>query len=111
MPKKVYDIKPPKLARKTESNIKEFLKDGKQRSSGRAEKKRQTRAKEERFFPWRKVAAGAGVVVVLTAIYLFFKLPRANIEIWPKIEKLLKKATYQLSTEMFGIAQPSYPLR
>ena len=88
MPKKVYDIKPPKLARKTESNIKEFLKDGKQRSSGRAEKKRQTRAKEERFFPWRKVAAGAGVVVVLTAIYLFFKLPRANIEIWPKVETL-----------------------
>ena len=88
MPKKIYDVKPPKLVRKTESSIKEFLKDGKGRGSSRAEKKPKTRAKNEKFFPWRKVAMGGGIVVVLVAAYLFFKLPKADIEIWPKVETL-----------------------
>jgi hypothetical protein len=31
---------------------------------------------------------GGGVVIVLTAVFLFFKLPKANIEIWPKLAEL-----------------------
>lgn len=88
MPKKVYDIKPPKLSQKSESHVKEFLKIEKAQSSKRAEKKPQTRSEEPRFFSWGRIAMGAGAVVAITAVYLFFKLPKADIEIWPKVETL-----------------------
>ena len=72
MRKKIYDIKPPKLARKADSDI----------------KKRRSNRKREKHFPWGTVLAVAGLLVVIMAVYLFFKLPKVNIEIWPKVETL-----------------------
>ncbi|KKP93292.1 MAG: hypothetical protein UR98_C0007G0024 [Parcubacteria group bacterium GW2011_GWA1_36_12] len=68
MRQKIYDIKPPRLAHKTE--------------------KRRGQQKKEKRFPWGAVLSGAGVLVIIAAVYLFFKLPRADIKIWPKVETL-----------------------
>lgn len=81
MPKKIYDIKPPKLARKGENEINEFLDSGKKR-------KRRVKNRKERRFPWKTVWVSAGAVVLIAAVYLFFKLPKANVEIWPDVETL-----------------------
>ena len=91
MAKKIYDIKPPKIAKKTEDDIKSFVA-GDKKNAGKAEagKKRQkdNRRGKERKFPLKNVLAGAGVLVVIIAVYLFFKLPKADIQIWPKTDVL-----------------------
>ncbi len=80
MAKKIYDIIPPKVARKVENQIKEFL--------GEDKKKHHRRAKKEAASVWKWVAATAGALVLILAVYLFFKLPKADIEIWPVVDVL-----------------------
>jgi len=86
MPKKIYDIRPPRVARKTENSIKEFLKDDKK-------KKRPSRKKKEGRPIWVPVFYVAGAVVLVVAIYLFFELPKADIQIWPKVDTLSYQQT------------------
>lgn len=108
MPRKIYDIKPPKLVKEVEQGIKEFF--------GEEPKKIRSR----RTAQSKKVAAVAAVAstnakktqpeaksatekkihfrpLVFTVIFLlvfgsvvfaFFKLPKAEIQIWPKVEAL-----------------------
>ncbi len=96
MSKKIYDIKPPKIAKQTEDNIKSFV-DGDKKNYGKGEngkkhKKNSPRRKDKKF-PVVNIFAGAGVLVVVIAVYLFFKLPKADIEIWPKTDVLSFKQT------------------
>ncbi len=83
MPKKIYDIKPPRVARKVEDAIK---------SMGVAPRKRRTVKPEtrirqkERRFPLRELIFGGVVIVLLLGVYVVLKLPKADIEIWPKLE-------------------------
>jgi len=86
MPKKIYDIKPPKIVRKIEKELKEVLIDKKS-------KKPQGRRKKEKRSIRRPVLVTVLVVVVLVAVYLFFKLPRVDISIWPKVDILSFKQT------------------
>ncbi|MEK7562530.1 MAG: hypothetical protein AAB509_02540 [Patescibacteria group bacterium] len=91
MAKKIYDIKPPKISKKTEDDIKSFIAgEKKTRSKGAVVKKQQqnVRRGKERKFPVGKVLAVAGVLVVILAVYLFFELPKADIQIWPKTDIL-----------------------
>jgi len=88
MAKKVYDIKPPKLTKKPESQVKELKIEKTQRPRRKEIAIPETRYEKTKFFSWGKIAMGVGAVVVIIAIYLFFKLPKANIEIWPKVETL-----------------------
>lgn len=93
MAKKIYDIKPPKIVKKTsvrnvaqnvtgkEKDIKEFLNTAKKRQ-------KDVRRPKEKKFPLKNILLAAGVLVVVIAVYLFFKLPKADIEIWPKTEVL-----------------------
>ena len=80
MSKKIYDIKPPKVAHKVEKELKEFL--------GQEKTKKPVRRKKEKKSIWLPVSAGALIVVVLIGVYLFFKLPKATITIWPKLDTL-----------------------
>lgn len=91
MAKKIYDIKPPKIVKKIENDIKSFIDgDKKRHSKSEVVKKRQkdSRRGKERKFPMKKAFAGVGILVVVSAVYLFFKLPKADIEIWPKTDVL-----------------------
>lgn len=86
MPKKIYDIKPPKVARKIEKELKEFLGDSKP-------KKRNARHKKEETSLFWPVFVAILVVILGVGTYLFFKLPKAEVSIWPKVETLSYKQT------------------
>jgi len=85
MAKKIYDIKPPKIARKVEKQIKDFLTEDK--------KQKPTRHKKEGFSIWWSVSIAAVLIMLVVGVYLFFKLPKAEIAIWPKVETLGFKQT------------------
>lgn len=86
MAKKIYDIVPPKMAHKVEDGIKEFL-------AGDKSKKKTSRRKREKHFPLKGMLILSGSVLLIIAVYLFFKLPKADIEIWPKTNVLSSKQT------------------
>lgn len=88
MPRKIYDIKPPKVAHKTEKDLKEFL----AHEPKSAPKKRSHRKKEKRSV-WWPVSIGILIIVIIVGVYLFFKLPKADIVIWPKVDTLSFKQT------------------
>ncbi len=92
MPRKIYDIKPPKIAKKTEKAIKEFLAEEKVAVKRTSAYKRQAPApkkqKEKRRSMWLPVGGVAFVALFCFAAYLFFTLPRADILISPKINML-----------------------
>lgn len=91
MPKKIYDIKSPKTAAKAEKEIKEFL------SQDPKPIKRSTLKKKEKKSS-RKIWIIA-IILILFAIggYLYFKLQKVNIEIWPKLENLSYEQTVTAS--------------
>lgn len=93
MPRKIYDIKPPKIAKKVDKEIKELL--------GREPKttvtKRQSRSKKEKKFTWVPVFSTAVVLALVVFVYLFFKLPKATIEIWPNVETLSFQKTITIN--------------
>lgn len=93
MAKKIYDIKPPKLTRQSEGQIKDFLDSDKVHIVKHASKKTGARRKKEKKFLWLKILSGAGVALLILMVYLFFKLPKANIEIWPNVDVLSFKQT------------------
>jgi hypothetical protein len=85
MAKKIYDIKPPKVAKKTE------------RTSSVSRKKTVvnivksapvTRRKEGAKFPWKVFVSVGGLAVILVAGFLYFKLQSVTVEIWPGVETL-----------------------
>lgn len=86
MAKKIYDILPPKLVNKTEDKIKDL---------GGAVKKKRSYHKtarnhhKERHFPLKEILIGGSVIVFLLGIYFYNKLPKANIQVWPKIDNLI----------------------
>lgn len=88
MPKKIYDVIPPKLAKKIEEDVKEYLREERSKTKRTETKRTSSKQKLENFPVWVKVSAGAGVLVVLFFVYLFFKLPKADIKIWPNIDVL-----------------------
>jgi len=81
MPKKIYDIKPPKIVHKAGKNSEESLVSIK-------EKKHQGRRKKENRSVQLPISIGILIVILITCVYLFFKLPKADIIIWPKIDTL-----------------------
>ncbi len=100
MPKKVYDILPPKLANSVEDTVK-GMGAAKKPKRGRTTKAK-TAAKQpsvvlppppvaarkvkEKRFPLRELFIGGGVVVLLLGIYLFTTLPHADIQVLPMVE-------------------------
>lgn len=92
MAKKIYDIKPPKMA-KSKTVQEKFPEE----SSGKIRVKkvvyaapRQThaRSKKEKRSVWWPVSIFILAVVLIAGIYLFFKLPKADITIWPSVDTL-----------------------
>jgi hypothetical protein len=90
MAKKIYDIKPPKVAKKTE------------RASSGARKKptvnivrpaSKPKRKEGIKFPWKVFASVGGLTVILVAGFLYFKLQSVTVEIWPSVETLTYSET------------------
>jgi len=85
MPNKIYDIKPPKTSKKEEKELEEFL--GEEKKKRKPALIAKTR-KEERRSIKRPVYVGVLIALLVVCIYLFFKLPKADVIIWPKVDTL-----------------------
>jgi hypothetical protein len=84
MAKKVYDVKPPRVAKKTERDIKDFLNtDKKKKPVARA-----IRNKQEKSFSWKIFLVIIFGIFVLLCGFLYFKLQKVTVEIWPNVETL-----------------------
>jgi len=88
MPRKIYDIKPPKMAHKIEGHKTRPLKEVSVSASTVKGKKHHTHSVKERRSIWWLISFCILVVVVAVGIYLFFKLPKVDITIWPKVDTL-----------------------
>jgi hypothetical protein len=105
MAKKVYDVKPPKVAKKTAART-----TSRATTSRRVTRKEaapavtakpveavveerpaathHTHHKKQRKPIWMTVSVGVLAVALIVGVYLFFALPKATIAIWPKVETM-----------------------
>jgi hypothetical protein len=96
MPRKVYDIKPPKVVKKAEKEVKEFLSSEHVKIQRSAVKRKAALKKETQNSKWRTISAVSAVVVILLATFLYFNLQRVNVQIWPKVEMLSYEQTVKV---------------
>lgn len=113
MPKKIYDVMPPKLARKIENDIKEYFEEEKARVHQHDGRGSRNRRKSGDRPIWWSVSIGVGVLILVVAVYLFFKLPRANVQIWPKVDVLSFQQTIiaDKSADLTDIANAVIPAK
>ncbi len=117
MSKKIYDILPPKLANKKKNAIKKadeskndfidpIIRSKKQKSESVAhpfiEKKR---------VPLREILVGGAVILLLFSIFLYNKLPRADIQIWPIMTQfyLQEKIAADVSVNATDVSRKVFP--
>lgn len=90
----MHDILPPKLAHKVEDTIKSLEVGNKK---GRRQKKVNNpsdpkgttpRASKKSRFPLKGFLVGIGLLGLALCVYGYIKLPKADIEIWPKMDTL-----------------------
>ena len=94
MPRKIYDITPPKVARNSQKDLKESLVITKgKRKIQEVPQLTHGRHKKESSSIWWLVLIAILVIVVAVGVYLFFKLPKADVTIWPKVDTLSFKQT------------------
>ena len=97
MPKKIYDIKPPHLVRKAEAqkspSVKRAVEAKGKKNIQEFSRGIQGHKKKEGHSIWLPVSISVLAVVLIAGTYLFFKLPKADITIWPKVETLSFKQT------------------
>ena len=93
--RKIYDVKPPKAVKKAENSIKEFFAEDLPAQHGKtpsartmAEKKNQGRRKKEAKPFLKPVAIGSAAILLLLCVFLYFKLQKVDVKIWPKVETL-----------------------
>jgi len=106
MAKKIYDIKPPKGVIIEEDDLKELEKESKKNLSNakaiakdvaavtqKRSRASQRQPKKEKKSIWKPIIITILIILFVVAVYLFFKLPKAEIVIWPKVETLSFKQT------------------
>ncbi len=111
--KKIYDIVPPKVAYKLENVVKAMPVGDKPKKAPKKavdsfkapEEPKQSLLPpqpapipelpppQKRRFPWWEIIVGGTVIVLLLCIYLYNKLPKADVEIWPKTDVLSLQET------------------
>lgn len=99
MPKKIYDIKPPKTRKKKETSIKKTETPVEIKVIKRTRVQHQN---EEKPF-WIPVAIAGSIFLLIVCIYMFFKLPRVEIAIWPKVDVLSYQQTIKADKTISSI--------
>jgi len=134
--RKIYDIVPPKEASKVEDTVKSLgVKSGRNATqavvSGEPKKKRvagnirgrkketpipstipQIPVKKKGRFPMREILIGCLIIAILLGIYFFNKLPKAKIEIFPKLDQVVleDKITADKSVDQVDVKNKLIPL-
>lgn len=107
MAKKIYDILPPKAKVSHQRSKAHSIKKEVKNIHNPIVKK----AKKERRFPAKVVFVVVLVFLLVPAVYFYFKLQRANIEIWPKTETVSfkEKLVSDASSQSLDFAQKIIP--
>lgn len=104
MAKKIYDIKPPRVSKKLAREPKEVSGDVEiKRMTSVASRRNKSRRKEEKRSIWWPISIGIFVVLLIIGVYLFFKLPKADIAIWPKVDTLSFQQTIKADKSVDSI--------
>ena len=120
MARKIYDIKPPKLAKKKQEELKEVsggikIKRNTQTVSrvSASVERRKKQSSSFRVKSWVLISTSALVILLIIGVYLFFKLPKADITIWPKIDVLSfqQTITADKSVDLFNITNKIIPAK
>jgi hypothetical protein len=100
MAKKIYDILPPEIIKKAKDSLKSLDVAGKRKkvrtknthsTSNKKAKNPQIKPVADiikKGFPAKEVLIGGLIAISLLGIYFYKKLPKADIEIWPKLNVL-----------------------
>ena len=90
MPKKIFDILPPKINHKIEDRINSLTKEEKKHTKSGVNKKhrKESNPDKKRHFPIKEILGGFGVLFLILGGILYFKLQKVDVEIWPKTEVL-----------------------
>ena len=126
MPRKIYDIKPPKTAKATKTvnadgkvKISKVSKDPKvskisvpkeyfsETKKEEAQKNSSAHNKKENKSIFKPILITILVVVIGIGVYLFFKLPKADITIWPKVDTLSFQQTITADKSVATINFPA----
>jgi len=126
MPRKIYDILPPKLAHKvedalvsmdlvTKKPVRKTSKKKAQKAPITASKKASIAVprKQGRKFPFKEVLIGGVVIIALLALYLYAALPKATVFISPKTEQstLEQKITLDVLVENINFTEKTIPAK
>ncbi len=87
MSKKIYDIKPPKMAQKVGSVNKVEIKKRRTATHKMAPVLYQPKLGNKRF-PLREMVIGGGIILLLFGVYFYNTLQKVDIQISPKIDTL-----------------------
>jgi len=101
MPKKIYDVVPPKVAHAVEHMVKSQG-DGKHKRKP-THRGKTVHHKKQKSPLGRKVLVGGGVIVALLLVLVFFKLAKADIQIWPKLEEISLQETVIANTSATAV--------
>lgn len=116
MAKKIYDIKPPELEIKAQEKAEIVIKKDSSKSkykksaplpSEKKTGKKKFRQKNDNNFLLIKILTAVGIFSAVLIIYLFFKLPRAKVDIWPKTETLNFQETVVADTSVIYVDMDS----
>jgi len=90
MAKKIFDILPPKIAHKIEDGIKSITKEEKKHTKSKVNTKhhKEVSSNTKKHFPLKEVLVCSGILFLILFGFLYFKLQKVNVEIWPKTEVL-----------------------
>jgi len=87
MPRKIYDIKPRVAVQKVDQGSKEILINTEMKEKNRrVARVSHNRRKKNRHFVWMPVLICFLIFILVVGVYLFFKLPKADIILWPKVD-------------------------
>ena len=116
MAKKIYDIIPPKAAVKTKNVSRRpsrvrVLEDHKEDSRIALKTLRQPSNRAKNVFLRKEILVGGGIIAVLLLIWLVAKLPKAEVQLWPKMGELLleEKITAEVTAKEADIESGVIP--
>ncbi len=116
MAKKIYDIRPPKVDEATQEtvvplNIKEKKKKTVKSEPTIKTNKKVSSTKKKSFLQWSLI--GGGVIILVLALYFYRTLPKADVQIWPKVSTitLSEKITADTSKSILDITGKIIPAK
>lgn len=113
MAKKIYDIKPPKVVRDSENGVKSIKVSVRKKKNSVKSLLPATPKIEKKRFPLKEIIFGGSIIIFLLGAYLYNKLPRADVQIWPKVDilTLQQKVTADKNVDTIDITKKVMPAK